>query len=347
MTIKRTFIALTAMALMVGGCKDSAHQEGDKAEFAVDKVYERGPVSVRVRVDKDKLSIAETLLLELEATVGEGYELQMPEVGKALTDFGIVDWDRLGDRLDEDGRVVKTSRYELEPLLSGDFKLPALKFTFEDANSAEEKTYELETEPVDVEVTSLLGEERAELVIEDIEGVVEMPREASSAWVWFIGGGVALAAAAGAFAYTRRKRVQELVRIFRPAHEVAYERLRILVAEGLVEAGNIKEFYERISNILRHYIEDRFRLRAPERTTEEFLNELKVSDALTSSDKEDIGEFLVHCDLVKFAKHKPTSEQIQRTFDLVKGFIERTRSDEHKIDVTDRVRGEETVEVGS
>jgi hypothetical protein len=340
-------ISSVVLATLFTGCRKGAQEGGEKAEFAVDKVYDRGPVSVHVRADKNKLSIAETLVLELEATVGEGYELQMPEVGKALTDFGIVDWDRLNDRLGEDGRVVKTSRYKLEPLLSGNFKLPALKFTFEDANNAEQKTYELETEPVDVEVTSLLGQERAELVIEDIEDVVEMPREASSVWIWIVGGGVALAAAAGVFAYTRRKRVQELVRIFRPAHEVAYERLRRLVEENLVEAGRLKEFYDRISNILRHYIEDRFKLRAPERTTEEFLNELKVSDALGSSDKEDIGEFLVHCDLVKFAKHRPTSEQIQRTFDLVKGFIERTRSDEHKIDVTDRVRREETVEVGS
>ena len=38
--------------------------------------------------------------------------------------------------------------------------------------------------------------------------------------------------------------------------------------------GRIKEFYERISNILRHYIEHRFDLHAPERTTEEFLYEL-------------------------------------------------------------------------
>jgi hypothetical protein len=68
---------------------------------------------------------------------------------------------------------------------------------------------------------------------------------------------------------------------------------------------------------------------------------------LSASDKESVGEFLKHCDLVKFAKYNPTSEQIQRTFDLVKDFIEKTRSDERKIDVTGKVETEETVEVGS
>ncbi len=318
-----------------------------KAAFEIDKSYEKGPLSVHVRVDKAKLSIAEALVMEVEAAIGQEYQVQMPEVGKVLTNFGIVDWDRLSDRLDEKNNVVKTSRYKLEPLLSGKEQLPGLKFTFQDANSTGESVHELETEPVDIEVTSLLGDEREKLVIEDIEDVVEMPSEGWGLWLWVAGGGAAIAAAAGVFVYTGRKRAAELVRILRPAHEVAYARLRILVGEGLVEAGRLKEFYERISNILRHYIEDRFRLRAPERTTEEFLNELKVSDVLSGSDKRDIGEFLLHCDLVKFAKHRPTSEQIQKTFDIVKGFIERTRSDEHKIDVTDRVRGEETVEVGS
>jgi hypothetical protein len=120
--------------------------------------------------------------------------------------------------------------------------------------------------------------------------------------------------------------------------------LKALVEENLVEAGKIKEFYERISSILRHYIEHRFDLRAPERTTEEFLAELKYTEVLSVSDKESLEEFLTHCDLVKFAKHSPATEQIQQTFDLVKDFIEKTKSDESRIDVTDNLQENKTVE---
>ena len=102
-----------------------------------------------------------------------------------------------------------------------------------------------------------------------------------------------------------------------------------------MKAGRIKEFYEQISDILRHYIEHRFNLRAPERTTEEFLAELTSADVLSKQDQERLGEFLQHCDLVKFAKYNPTTEQIQKTFDLVKDFIETTKSDEKRIDVTE------------
>lgn len=303
-------------------------------------------MTVHVRADKAKMTIAETVLLELEAAVDPGYEVRMPKVDKVLENFGIVDWDNLGDKLDPNDRTVSTCRYRLEPFLSGTFPIQAFTFEFTDVNSPDDKKYELTTEPIDIEVTSLLGEQRADLKIEDIEGVVEIPREPSFWWLWVLGV-IAVASAVGFWLHLRRKRVKELVRIFRPAHEIAYERLRALVKEDLISAGRIKEFYECVSDILRHYIEHRFDLRAPERTTEEFLLELANADVLSVPDKERLGEFLTHCDLVKFARHEPTTEQIQKTFDLVKDFIDKTKSDERKIDVTEMVEQEQTIEVGS
>lgn len=328
------------------GCEKNRDSQAKKPEFAIDKEFQRGPLTVHVRADKAKMTIAETIWLELEAAVEPGYEVRMLKVDKVLENFGIVDWDNLGDKLDENNRTVSRYRYRLEPFLSGTFPIPAFTFEFYDVNSPDDKKYELTTEPVDIEVTSLLGEQRAELEIEDIEGVVEIPREPSFWWLWILVV-VAAASAAGSWLYLRRKRVRELVRIFKPAHEIAYERLRALVKEDLVGAGKLKEFYERISNILRHYIEHRFDLRAPERTTEEFLLELATADVLSASDKERLGEFLTHCDLVKFARYNPTTEQIQKTFDLVKDFIEKTKSDERKVDVTEMVEQEQIVEVGS
>jgi hypothetical protein len=325
------------------GCKERSESRAEKTEFEIDKQYERGPLSVHVRIDQSKLTIAETLLLEFEAVIEPGYEVRMPKVDKVLEYFGIVDWNNLGNRLDENNNVASTYRYRLEPFLSGKYEVPAFTFEFYDVNSVDDKKYELSSEPVEIEVTSLLGEQRGELVIEDIEDVVEMPQEASFWWVWLLIIAF-IAAVTGGWILLRRKRVAKLIRIFKPAHEIAYDRLKALVKKNLVEAGKIKEFYERISSILRHYIEHRFDLRAPERTTEEFLAELKYTDVLSVSDKESLEEFLTHCDLVKFAKHTPTTEQIQQTFDLVKEFIEKTKSDESRIDVTDNPQENKTIE---
>jgi len=329
-------LIICAVLLVCTGCKEDTDAKGGQIEFEIDKDYQRGPLTVHVRADKAKMTIAETFLLELEAAIESGFEVQMPKIDKVLENFGIVDWDNLGDKLDENNNVVSRYRYRLEPFLSGTFGIPAFTFQFADVNNPEEKTYELTTEPIDIEVTSLLGEQRAELVIADIEDVVQIPKK-SSYWPLWALGIVGIITVASFWLYLRRKGAIELVRIFKPAHEIAYDRLRDLVKDDLVKKGQIKEFYEQISDILRHYIEHRFNLRAPERTTEEFLIELAIADILGTDDKTDIGEFLKLSDLVKFAKHNPVTEQIQKTFDLVKNFIEKTKSDEKKIDVTEQI----------
>ncbi|MCH8217310.1 MAG: DUF4381 family protein [Planctomycetes bacterium] len=201
------------------------------------------------------------------------------------------------------------------------------------------------TDPIEIEVTSLLGEERENLTIADIDDVVEMPRPPWPWWVWLIIALVLIAALlVTAYWLWSRSRPAKAVRIFKSAHEIAYERLRRLVDRQLIENQRVKEFYEHISTILRHYIEDRFDLRAPEQTTEEFLSDLKQSRALAPPDKENLEHFLAHCDLVKFAKHHPDQRQIQDTFDLAKAFVEKTQSETRMVDITDRVQGQASQE---
>ena len=108
------------LLLIFTGCKKN--MDGKKeTKFEIDKDYQRGPLAVHVRVDKAKVTIADTFLLELEAAIGPGYEVRMPKVDKVLENFGIVDWENLGNKLDENNNVVSRYRYKLEPFLSGTF----------------------------------------------------------------------------------------------------------------------------------------------------------------------------------------------------------------------------------
>ena len=188
------------------------------------------------------------------------------------------------------------------------------------------------SEPVEITVTSLLEELGTDLVIADIDDVVEIP---PVRWPWWAAGGAAYLLAVGIVVWLclRRRKAEKIVRIFRPAHEIAYEILRRLAEDRLVEAGRVKEFYERLSDCLRHYIEYRFELRAPERTTEEFLAEAGRAEALAEH-REDLRSFLEHCDLVKFAKFEPSSEQISEALRMVERFVDRTRSDACRVEVT-------------
>jgi hypothetical protein len=113
-----------------------------------------------------------------------------------------------------------------------------------------------------------------------------------------------------------------------PAHELAYEALRRLVAENLIKQGEIKVFYRRLSGIVRRYIENRFGLHAPEQTTEEFLTGLEAAQEYPGTYKPLLKTFLNHCDLVKFAEYQPQAEDIQKTFDSCMAFINGTKEEE-------------------
>ena len=173
---------LVTVGLCLTGCDETASSPGDKT-FAIDQAFPRGPLTVHVRVDSNSVSIAQLLTVELEAAIQPGYRVKMPAVDKLLEQFGIVDRDALGEKLDKDMRTVTTVRYELEPFLTGTYDIPAFQFQFFDVNDPN-KTYTLETEPIPVEITSLLGEDRENLVIEDIEGVVVLPTQIRWLWVW-------------------------------------------------------------------------------------------------------------------------------------------------------------------
>ena len=321
------------LMLLLAGCKKTGQAGQKSVKYEIDKSYSRGPLTAHVRVDKNKITIADTIRLEFETAIDPAYEVNMPKLDAGvLENFGIVDWHNPADRLDVNNNVVRTAQYRLEPFLSGKFALPAFTFEFHDVNQSSDKTYQLTTEPIDIEVTSLLGDQREKLTIADIEGVVGMPGE-MILW-WILPAAIIVAGTGGIWWYLRKQKIEAAIRIYKPAHEIAYARLQALINRDLLKQGKVKEFYEGVSNILRHYIEDRFELRAPERTTEEFLVEIRDAGVLTEAHRKALAEFLTHCDLVKFARHSPTAEQVQRTFDLAKNFIKQTKSDERQIDVT-------------
>lgn len=82
--------------------------------------------------------------------------------------------------------------------------------------------------------------------------------------------------------------------------------------------------YQKLSDILRRFIEERYGIHAPTKTTEEFLSDLQEDSLpiLASFPKEALSRFLLESDLVKFAKHTPKKDATSNAYMLVKAFIE-------------------------
>src|SRR5208282_6697453 len=88
-------------------------------------------------------------------------------------------------------------------------------------------------------------------------------------------------------------------------------RARRALDAALVLISEPKPFSTAVSGAIRAYLEERFDFHAPDRTTEEFLHELQGTNLLTTEQKLSLGDFLVNCDLIKFAKYEPTEVELR------------------------------------
>jgi hypothetical protein len=149
----------------------------------------------------------------------------------------------------------------------------------------------------------------------DIRG----PKHIPSPWLWpaWLAGGLALAALGyGAWRWNRRRALATA----KLPYEIALDRLE--EARALMQPENAREFSITVSEIVRHYIEERFQVRAARRTTEEFLYDLlEPSDALLGSHRGLLADFLHHCDLAKFARWILSIEEMETMLQSARTFV--------------------------
>ena len=161
--------------------------------------------------------------------------------------------------------------------------------------------------------------------IKDIKPPVDIP----SSWMWLwvsllVILVVTLVVGLVFWLLRRPQRKKDIEEVRVTPGERAYARLENLRFKNLVERSYLKPFYTELSDIIRRYLEERFLIKAPEMTTEEFLDSLKNSPVLDNAQQQTLKDFLFTCDMVKFAKHESSAFEAQKSFDLVKQLIDQT-----------------------
>jgi len=322
-------VALMILSLCLLLLAATAHaQEAEGSADARAQEVERGPVRVSLVVQPAEPVIGDVIELILETTSEAGVEVLMPEFGEALGRFEIVDFAP-SEKLTATGESVSRQRYRLQPPRSGPLSIPPLRVEFVDRRDGQqpapagEDAYEVLTERVRVDVKPILAAD-APLDLEPAHPDLG-PRRTGllPAWGWAVVTLVALAGIApfawrSYQAFTARRRQ-------RSAYEVARGALDELLAQGRPDADAMDAFYVALTLIVRSYLEDRFGLRSPELTTQEFLTEMGRSPDLARSHQQLLRDFLTQADLVKFAGLRPDAEAVGQSIAGAERFLEETR----------------------
>jgi hypothetical protein len=91
---------------------------------------------------------------------------------------------------------------------------------------------------------------------------------------------------------------------------------------GEMETLNPYQFSIRVSDILRRYVMEQYRLPVTHQTSVEFLAALAKASPFSEDEKSLLEDFLNRCDLIKFARYDATMEDSRLLLEEAMRFVE-------------------------
>ena len=303
------------MLILLAGCRQT---EKAPATEPLVKETTSGNVTVRLIVENPDVTLDDDVILRVEAECPEGVNVEFPDLKHDAFDAFELDASKITEKkLTAQGTMLFSRVYGLEPLEKGEAKIDS--FIIKVSENGE--TREIETAELKLDIKP--GEDLGEGLAEDELELMAIRSPWQKGWILWSAGGVAvLAVAVGLLIWRRRRREKAIEEECKSPLETALAALDQLEKDNLVAKGELKEYYGRVSSILREYVEGRYGLQAPERTTEEFMEDLRRdSGTLSKEQKSLLEKFLMHCDLVKFANFERSADEVRATFESCKEFV--------------------------
>lgn len=199
----------------------------------------------------------------------------------------------------------------------GENQLPPLRFLVRSGD----RTDTLTSDSITVAIASVLPP-RAEDINE-----IKPPFAFPNHWLWLIPAAAALLAVAvrlGWVLYRKLRRIRELAAAPRPPWDEALAALDALPYREWLADGRVQQYYYALSEILKRYIERRYGFNAAEQTTSEIIASFKRLKIPFPFYDEFIA-FIRRADLVKYAKYRPSAEELPVAIDIVRGIVLRSR----------------------
>ncbi|MBP6629423.1 MAG: hypothetical protein KBG28_14630 [Kofleriaceae bacterium] len=324
-------VALVLALASCGGSGQAGDETGQVAapKDAVRVTTEQGPVKVVVEVWPPAPNLGDPIHLRLTAEAADGVIVDLPFQEGALGRFDVTGYSR--DDRRAAGKRVQQADYQLAAASSGRHRIPPLRLEMLDhragagsgSGSGEAGPVEILTDEVPL-VIGTVSVVKTDAEVSPARAALPVVVGATPWWVWAAAGAGALVVI-GAVGWWVRGRRRRVVAAKVSAYQVALRRLLALEAAGLPDAGAVDGWFVELSGVVRQYLEGRYDIRAPELTSEEFLQVAARSPELADEHRVLLQQFMERCDRVKFAGYRPDGDESLATLRAARGFIEDTR----------------------
>ncbi len=293
-------------------------------------------IKVDVRLDSSAIQIGQqtklTLTVEYKVNSNDRVHIQWPEIHDTLRkEIDVVEQtkiDTLIPNKDDPFTFVQTKTLYITSFDSGYWAIEPFKFIVNgDTTGVYSDALLLSVSTIDVDTTQAIKD-------------IKLPYSVSYSWIDWIKDHKLLIAGIWAgiivlilIIYFIQKSlknkpppvVKEEIKI--PPHIVALEKLEKLKNDKLWQEGKLKLYYISLTDIIREYIEHRFKIQALEQTTEEILTSFR-NVAIDKESQEKLRQILLLGDLVKFAKEHPLPNENEMSMNNAFDFVNGTKREE-------------------
>lgn len=221
------------------------------------------------------------------------------------------------------GEARRTVEYTLAPFATGPVELPRYEVGYYPKDGPPTTT---SLPAQTIQVVSVLPSDAAAIDPHDIKPPVEVP---FPRWILVAAALAVLALLAlllrGWWAVMRRR----LGRMIRPEKRLdiwALDELAALEGEKLIEQKKVREFYTRLTDVVRAYLGRLFGINALDLTSTELLWKLESDTTVSDEVRSRVAELLNEADLVKFARHIPEAPACRRALERGRSVVESTVS---------------------
>ncbi len=293
-------------------------------------------LSIKADIDTNQILIGDPVTLTLQISKPINFQLKFPELNDTITEkIEIIQADTLDTVSISNNEITLSKKYIISCYDSGQFTIPPLPFVYQkdtttDTLYSQPLLLTCQTIPVDT----------TKKEIKDIKKPLNTPfsfQEFIKYYLPYILGGIILLLILY-FGYkyykkTRQKVQQKPKKIIIPkesAHIIALRDLDKLKEKKLWQNDQVKQYYSELTDILRTYIENRFRISAMEKTTYEIIWQFR-QDKLAEQETINILSYVLeNGDLAKFAKYKPLPDENDKSLKNAYLIVEKTKlSTEH------------------